>query len=294
MLSISNKLFTFCFSPLCLLQTGSPRSTSFPHLKNTQTALTLHTPPILWMPLQIKRLSKAVETFKYLLLARSRSIPSLNTCNLLLSSLVRRIRYESAFFVYRLVTDAEIIPDLIILNCELYIVTVNQLDHLCIQSVWRMETRGYIPNNVTFKGLCRMGRMEDSLKHFNQMVSKHQDPDLLTHRLCWAMQDGKNPRGVRVGSCYAAKGPWHWHTHIYHTHGSTMQRRKKASWTRYEAFRWNFQQNICPNITTFCALIDDFCKDVKLDKASKLFIKCIVGDNIRAYVFAQAFHWGAP
>lgn len=55
---------------------------------------------------QTNRLTEAVETFSHLLSAKSN--PTITTCNLLLSSLVRRNRHQSALRVYRLMVEADI------------------------------------------------------------------------------------------------------------------------------------------------------------------------------------------
>lgn len=61
-------------------------------------------------------LQEAVDTFKHLLSAESKSTPSLMTCNLLLSTLVQQSRHESMLFIYRLMGEKDIVPDLITLN----------------------------------------------------------------------------------------------------------------------------------------------------------------------------------
>jgi pentatricopeptide repeat protein len=46
----------------------------------------------------------------------------------------------------------------------------------------RMEAHGYVLDVITLiKGLCRVGRMEDALKIFNQMVGKQLAPNFFKY-----------------------------------------------------------------------------------------------------------------
>jgi pentatricopeptide repeat protein len=134
---------------------------------------------------ETNRLTEAVDTFKHLLSDKSESTPSLITCNLLLSSLVRRHRHESALSVYRLIVEADIVPDLItlniVINCHCQ---TGRMDY-AFQVFEGMEAHGYVPDVITFctliKGFCRLGKIEDAVKLFKQMVGKRQVPNLITY-----------------------------------------------------------------------------------------------------------------
>ena len=57
-----------------------------------------------------------------------------------------------------------------------------------------IEAHGYILDVITFntfvKGIFRVGRMEDALKHYNQILSKQHTPNFVTRQYSKFLLDG--------------------------------------------------------------------------------------------------------
>ena len=146
---------------------------------------------------QTNRLQVAVEAFKHLLSAKSKSIPSLVTCILLLSSLVRWNQYASALSEYRLMVKGDIFLDLItlnvVINCHCQ---TGRMDY-AFRVFDGMEAHGYLPNVVTFstviKGLHRKGKFHEAFGLLSIMLQNGHKPNTITFNILMDQlcKDGK-------------------------------------------------------------------------------------------------------
>jgi pentatricopeptide repeat protein len=200
---------------------------------------------------QTDMITEATETFKHLLSFRSKSIPTLSTCNILLSSLVRWNWYVLALSVYVHMIETGIRPNLItfsiVINCNC---ETGRMDY-AFKVFEGMETHGYIPDVIVFstliKGLCREGRMEDAVKLFKQMVDKQQVRNTFTY--------------------------------------STLIDRFCKTGKTHEAFGFlavMLQKCHEPNTIMFTILMDRLCKLGKLQEAKKTTVSDVKGRAGRA------------
>ena len=138
---------------------------------------------------QTSRIQEALDTFNYLL--SSKSIPTLITCSILLSSLAQGKEHELGLFVYRLMIEADIVPDLITLN-------------------------------IVINCHCQTGPMDRVLKWSSMSVCDRILPSLITANQCsvpfmrtlngtrqlvaWSLVEREVEIGMEFGAYY--RDPW--------------------------------------------------------------------------------------